>query len=428
MDFSNYEAKVTSEIPYFFMGKGSRFSTVKFTVVMKDEVDGEILRHAAHKAAARFPYLSVKLDLRQDGLYLVHNPLPLAVICTEAPVKLCAEETNYHLHAVTYTKHTIQIPALHALYDGLGGTRFRQTLLYYYCQEKYDADLKAPDGAYLLGNEIDEGEYENPFASEKLKGISAPASAADGEGMAYTVFSDNELTETDHRCLLLKINESDFQCFCKQNGTSVFAMSIILYAKAINSFRTDKSKPIVIGYPTNARNVLGVEKTVRPAVVPCGIALTDSQLNMTLPELGEYVKASVKKSISEDVLMRSAAKTKQDYDGIADIPVKEVYEKVGRHMSSADSPLISYMGRLQWGDMLRYIKYGFSTGNFPSSIICQENSMNGYLTMSFNQTILEDKYVRAICAELDKNGIGYELEALEADPIAYADQIFDFEN
>ena len=426
MDFSNYEEKVTSAIPYFFMGKDSQFSTVKFTVVMKDEVDGEILRHAADKAAARFPYLCVKLDLRDDGLYLVSNPLPLAVIGTDAPVKLCAEETNYHLHAVTYTKNTIQLPALHALYDGLGGTRFRQTILYYYCQEKYDADLKAPEGAYLLGDEIDNSEFENPFASEKLNGVSIPAPAAAEAETAYTVFSDNELTKIDHRCLLLRINEEDFQRFCKQNETSVFAMSAIIYAKAINSFRTDKSKPVVIGYATNIRNIIGAERTVRPAVVPNGIAFTDEQLNMPLAELGAYAKASIKKSISEDVLTLSAAKTKKDYDAMASISVKEVYEKAGRYMSSDEPILISYMGRFQWGDMLRYIKYGFSTGNFPCSIICQENSMNGYLTMAFNQTIMEDKYVRAICAELDENGIDYELEALRNDPIAYADQIFDF--
>lgn len=421
MDFTSFERKVYSNLLYYLYGKDGQIMVVKFTCVMNDEVDGEILQHAAEKASARYPYLSLKHELREDGLYYVYNPLPLKVIHTELPITLCSEETNYQLQAITYNKNRIEIQGLHALYDGVGATSFRETLLYYYCQEKYDSALEPPEGIRLIGDEISPDEYADPF--EGLPAFDIPADREFVSGNSYV--PRNELTPSGTNCYIIQINEEDFLKYCKSNNSSVFAMSSILFAKALNKYRAAQCPAVKIQSTMNVRKGLKASRTIFPAVGGFDLDFTDEMFNEPLDELGAAVRADIKNKASDESIRKSIIGLSSLFKTLGNIPVAALK---GMSKSGADNPvigpMISYIGKLGWGDMCKYIKYGYSTGSFPNFIALQMNSLSGTLTFAFTQHFKEDIFVKALCSELDKNDIRYELDMRENETVAKSADIF----
>lgn len=420
MDFTKFERKVYSNIIYYLYGKGGDSVTVKFTCVMNDEVDGEILQHAAEKASARYPYLSLKQELRADGLYFVHNPLPLKVIHTELPITLCSEETNYQLQAITYNKNRIEIQGHHALYDGVGATNFRETLLYYYCQEKYDAELKAPEGIRLLGDEISEEEYREPY--DDMPAFDFPAGSKVTLKENFVPF--NKLTPSGNNCYILQINEEDFLKFCKSSGTSVFAMSAILYAKAINKYRTDNSAVLKINSTLNVRKGLKASRTIFPAVGGFDIQFTDEMLAQPLGELGPAVRADIKNLASDECIAHNVAALSSMFKMFSGIPLPHLKAMFQDPANQLTAPMISYIGKLNWGDICKHVKYGYSAGSFPNDLVLEMNSLSGTLAFAFTQYFKEDIYVKAVCEELDKNGVRYELDMRENETVAMVAELF----
>lgn len=423
MDFTNYSEKVHSGLSYFFAGRNGEVLNTKFTMIMTDAVDGEALRHAADKAAERFPYLSVRLDVREDGVYLVHNPLPLAVIHTHSAVTLCAEETNYHLHAVTYNENRIEIHAWHGLYDGIGGNYFRETLMYYYCLEKYDAELEAPAGIRLLGDEIDSEEYLDPYQNTKLEIPSKPALTQLAPEMAYDIASDNVLTETERVCFVIRADEKQFVDFCKKNNSSVFAMSAILLARTVNKYRRDHSTPVVFNYPSNIRGALGAPKAHHSATAMFPLSFEDELLELPTEELGARVRACVAENNSEESLQNQARHQASMFNMFSTIPFGTLTEMMKKRFSTVMSPCgIGYVGRIAWGEMDRYIKYIYSTANYPCRLMCQVNAHGGGIIFAFTQTFAEDKYAQALCSELSRNGIENELVYHADEAVAHTER------
>lgn len=109
------------------------FITSHFSAVLKDKVDGKILRNAVDTAFRRFPYLMKEVCKNESRLYLVDNPRPV-VIKEGSTVRLCSEESNRHLIAITYSGKKNSFISHHGLVDGRGIMPFRSTVLYYYCR------------------------------------------------------------------------------------------------------------------------------------------------------------------------------------------------------------------------------------------------------------------------------------------------------
>ena len=63
--------------------------------ILKEPVDGELLRQAVEKARSRFPYFYVRAEVSGNDLKAVPNPLPMTVRNTWQPTFLHSEEVNY---------------------------------------------------------------------------------------------------------------------------------------------------------------------------------------------------------------------------------------------------------------------------------------------------------------------------------------------
>lgn len=320
MDFTNYREEIYSAGLFYYPLINKKLTATNFTIVMADKVDGEILRHVADKTLQRFPYLSLELKKDEKDMHLVYNPRPLAVLHTDGQITLCAPETNYHVHAVTYTENEIHIHALHGLVDGRGAMPFRATLLYYYCKEKYDKNLEPPEIVRLVDTPIDEEEFAEPFLLYKQKNSSlqniSPSQTQseqktdtpNTEPDLYSILDDNKFTTTDLHGYVLKVDESKFMHFCKSMGGTPNSVTSVLIAKAIDKYKTVKNKTIGIQFPCDLRKTLGVEKTHLSSIASSQLYYTDEIKNMTLSEQCAEFRKQIKEKSTPEALAETAVK------------------------------------------------------------------------------------------------------------------------
>ena len=88
--------------PMLYMSTPDHPNTMGMLVVLKESVDGELLRTVVEELRTRFPYFYVKVVPEGNDLKTVPNPRPMTVRNTWAPINLNSKESNDHLAAWKY--------------------------------------------------------------------------------------------------------------------------------------------------------------------------------------------------------------------------------------------------------------------------------------------------------------------------------------
>ena len=167
----NIGKKLLSERFYLTWAGEEMSWTVRMTLKMRDSVDGDLLRQAVEQARQRYPYYQVKLDVKKDDAgteYFVYedNSEPWVVSEGEKPVQLIGPESNHHLLAFCYWDDCIAIDFFHCLTDGTGAYNILRTLLYEYCNRRYDVALSRAN-VRVVSDTISPAEWEDPAAQAK---------------------------------------------------------------------------------------------------------------------------------------------------------------------------------------------------------------------------------------------------------------------
>ena len=85
--------------PMLYLSTPEHPNTMGVLAVLKEAVDGELLRDVVEELRVRFPYFYVRAASHDKDLLPVPNTLPMTVRSTWAPIMLNAKESNYHLGA-----------------------------------------------------------------------------------------------------------------------------------------------------------------------------------------------------------------------------------------------------------------------------------------------------------------------------------------
>ena len=88
--------------PMLFLSTPDHPNTMGAIAVLKEAVDGEILRDVVEDLRLRFPYFYVQAVVRENDIFPEPNALPMTVRNTWVPIKLNSEKSNYHLAAWKY--------------------------------------------------------------------------------------------------------------------------------------------------------------------------------------------------------------------------------------------------------------------------------------------------------------------------------------
>ena len=346
------------------------FITSHFSAVLKDKVDGKILRNAVDTASRRFPYLMKEVCKNESRLYLVDNPRPV-VIKEGSTVRLCSEESNRHLIAITYSGKKNSFISHHGLVDGRGIMPFRSTVLYYECREKYDSTLEAPAQTRLYGTEIMPSEYEDPyeFAKELAGYNEIQVHPALPENM-YNICRDEKLERTGYHCYTYAVDSAAFMAVCKKYGGTPNTMTALLMGKIFHDRKTREDSVVIPEIYCDLRGTIGKNNGHWTCVSTIQMPSYESTMNLSFEEQNAKVRGELKKGAGEESMKKM---------------IKE------------------------WGEMGNYIEAIYIAVNTDYQMLIEFNALHDKFFFTFVQHFDMEVYINDFMKVLEENSIPVKL-------------------
>jgi hypothetical protein len=291
----------------------------------------------------------------------------------------------------------------------LFGTLLIRTLLYYYCSERYQVVLK-DEGIRLAGDAICEEEWADPVCDAELpvpersqlpKALNPLESAGIENDHVNTVYS-------------IVISESEFMRFNINNDGSPATMVSLLLSRAIARVNPEATDPIRIILCVNQRKALQAPLAHQSLVGGAFLEYKDGMRSWPISKQATIYRGMVLAQTREETLRAGVSSQK----GLAQlllsketdeerIAIAEAMTNMGKYVGSAS---VSYVGRANYKEAEKYIR-DFRTWAFATSdLLVEISAVNGRFVLDVMQTFSDPVYVNALLAELDENGIEYDLQ------------------
>lgn len=275
--------------------------TYRISVLLKSEVDGEILKQAVRKLRYRFPTFYVRLS---DGFLWKHfkaAPVDVDEIVLHnndfcSPVDA---ETKYApLFRIHYYEKRISLDIFHGITDGRGAVIFLKTLLAAYLG-LLGFDIPAAEGVLSLDDEPTEEELTDGYIKfyDKSKG-----KLPRGEKVAYQHY----IKEDDGPFTIMQGKFSAFELkkVTKSMGVSVteYLAALYCYSYYVNK-SAESRKPIKIQFPVDLRNIFGLQ-TLRNFSLVLTITLPNRDERYSFNEVLEITAKEIAKAKDKELLQK----------------------------------------------------------------------------------------------------------------------------
>ena len=391
--------------------------TVRMTLKMRDSVDGDLLRQAVEQARQRYPYYQVKLDVKKDDAgteYFVYedNSEPWVVSEGEKPVQLIGPESNHHLLAFCYWDDCIAIDFFHCLTDGTGAYNILRTLLYEYCNRRYDVALSRVN-VRVVGDTISPAEWEDPAAQTKpdnLHPFPVPERKRCINLITQAKTAVNEAVET----INILVAEQEMMKYVSSGDTSPATLVSLLLTRAIARLHPDMTEgvPLVV-LAINQRPALGCPQAGQTMAGALRLTLNDEMRGMDLELQQTIFRGMVALQSNEDNVIESFWQTQNTQDMFEKIPTIE-----GRHqamakaysvVTSAATTCVSYVGKANLGAAEQYVSEMYTEVYTPYALTIEMSAVNGTFCISLMQRFADDTYLDAFLDELRQIGISYRI-------------------
>lgn len=385
--------------------------TVRLTVRLADEIDGDLLLKALEKTQLRYPYFSRELRAAEDAFYYAENHRSIALLHTDERVSLFSEETNFQPWAVAYFEDRIHLDFFHGITDGTGMYQVLATLLGYYCKARYGTEIDP--GIPMLETPISEAETLDPQDTIEVPESKLPPAAAFQP--AFTLETDGGLTPSGPTIWDLEIPEATLIRYSSANDASPGTLISLLMAHAIADLYPERSKDIISAYVINARPMLGAELTHHNCL---GMALLnyDSRVE-AMPFDRQCTVYRGKTFIQSDAdrVRRDTAMNAVQIRAAAE-SLKTLEEKkhaFGQAFSGGEgfvSFLVSYTGKWKHPNVGDYVREFWTHPPNTFSLMVEIAAVNGKIFLSVQQRFLEDTVRESFLRQLEKRGIPYAVK------------------
>ncbi len=375
------------------------------------KISGSALSTAITYARKRYPYFRTKLVEKDGDFYIIQNKQTLSARKTKKLAHLGHMSVGNHLIDVTYYGKSLYISFHHALCDGRGVMPFIETLVYYYCKQKYKAKT-IPEGVRLRKDPLLPGETIDPFMQEydfdnNKEFISL---SRDSFAIPENVPSNETM---DYRCEV-KVSYRDFIKVCKDNNATPVILVSLLMSKAITGIYPDYDKPINANIATDMREALGCPNTYKNCVKSMILPYSREISLKTLKEQATEYRAILKAQRDRDYCRKEANAMLGLFNKLDSLSSFEEKQKIMSYFDSflLNTYVISYLGQFKFGDNAKYVKemYLYNSGAAGlgiTMIACKDS-----FCICFKQSFSSNKYVRGFCMQLDKYGIGYTISEM----------------
>ena len=245
-----YWRRLDNSAKIFPISAGKKYSTVfRFSVILKEQIKPEILKHAVNKALSKYEFFKVRL---KDGFfwnYLEYNPKKIIIEEEkEYPCKYIEpKENNEYLFKVTYFDKKINIDIFHSLTDGNGGSMFFREIVYNYIElvhkDEFDEELRKKRKIELS---IEDSYIKN--YNKLAKGNSSSKKAYKLAGKKIKLGAISAIHEI--------INLEELKQEAKKSGSTItqYLTAVLIYSiyKA-NYVKNKDDKPIKVCIPVNLK-------------------------------------------------------------------------------------------------------------------------------------------------------------------------------
>lgn len=397
-------------------GPGSS-SIFRVAVLLKQDVDPQVLQEALKIAAPRFPTLSVRMKKGLFWYFFESNPETPMVTVEKAPPcrAIKPDENNGYLFRVSYYKKRISLEVFHALTDGTGALVFLKTLVSQYLMLKgygvftYAGILDCEDYPSVSETEDSFSKYSGAKSDSKWK-----------EEKAYHVYGTkmpSEYLEVVHGIIPL----NDFIKLARESNVTLtmYIAALIIYSIYSTQLSNRKSyAPVKVSIPVNLRQYFP-SKTLRNFSAFVNVGINFSGQEYTFEQILNAVSETMKSEVQPDKLIgKISANVKAEkniFMRLAPLVLKNVvlrtaYNAYGENQFTCS---FSNLGAIKLPEeMEQYIeRFEFVLGAPASNLLnCTACSFKDDLIITFTKMMHETDLERFFFRYLTKQGLSVTIE------------------
>ena len=397
--------------PMLYMSTPEHPNTMGVCIVLKESVDGEILRNAVEDLRVRFPYFYVKAVPFGNDLTVEDNSLPMTVRNTWEPINLNSKESNFHLAAWKFEGRKLAFEISHSLTDGAGVLPYVKSTLFLYLSRRYGVSFDR-EGFRLPGDKIPLSETGNPFAELDIDGAEEPVYTKETITDFYR-FGDGTLK--DPFATYVKIPESQMMEFCRDYDGSPNTFLAVMFARAVRRYDPASDKTVSVSIAIDHKAMLGNYDNYRlfANVLELDFAkdrsLKDIAKNCTIARGQLMLQASMENSLW------AMKQRKATYAKLNQVPLDMKLGMIAKSAGSLRwSISISYANSRSFGPLDPYIDelYMMSEPGV-ADVLCEIACINHFFFLCIARTFPSEKFTDIFLDELSTVGIDYEVTGRE---------------
>ncbi|MBP9996786.1 MAG: hypothetical protein KBT19_05855 [Lachnospiraceae bacterium] len=393
-------------------------NAIRSKVVMKEEIDIDVMRHAINVAMKRYPYFKKQLTIDETGAYVLEpNDQDVVVLKTRKKMPdLCSEEVNRHLLYVDCERNICYFNFSHTLAGGKGILPWIQTCIYQYVVEKYEfvpnaECIRKPDSELLPGENteptLELAQDAIELSRDKCRNAFVPIK--DYLSSALNPF------KRSHEYFTFTFDAKELVGMSTVTDNSVNSIICVLMLKALDKVIPAKCDKITAQIPHNPASALGIPNNRNNVLSYVFIPFKRNVARKTLEQLGTITRGAIFLQTDSAYSRNDVKRTMEYWNGIDSVTgykEKLTYAKQhdllqGRQALHA-SYVVSYTGFTDWGELIDYVEsYCFIVDGHQT---LELSAIGDKIICNYMQVIRTDKYVDAFKKTLEENGIPYKVE------------------
>ena len=419
-----YWRKLDDQAKVFALASNNKYSSIfRLSVVLKEEIDENILSEALNLVLEKYKVFKVKMRKGIFWYYFEENDKkPIISIESEYPFKkINTKENNDYLFKVTYFNTKINIDFFHALTDGTGGLEFLTDLIYRYLELKHPNELESDKINEKIVLRESENAYRKnyKFVNEKKNKI----------GKAYLLKGEN-LTNGEFAINHFNINVNELKQVSKENGCTISAYLVAMIAYSIyetNYKVNDGKRPINISVPISLRKYFPSE-TISNFFSYMIINLNiKSNKTYMFADILELVKKEFEKKMKVEKMIQTitsdAGSTNKVFIRVVPLLLKRIAVRIGSlELKKHFTLTFSNMGKVIVEE-----KYSNYIENFlvilapdwAERVKCGVCSYEGDLVLTFSTNLNGSSLECKVRDLLKENNIKFKIEGNGVNVISY---------
>ena len=389
-------------------------TNIRFALEITEDVNGDVLRVAVNEAIKRYPYFSVRVEIRDGAYILVPNALPIVVMETRYPaVPLGSEEVNHHLNYIDYSDDMIYFNVSHSITDAAGYIPFVKSVLYQYLIRVHDEPL-SPEGILLPDSEFLPGEFDFPEAGNLPE---SDFSYKREQKMGYFPAEDyiQAMRNPDYRnegyyCITMK--QREFMKYIHSNDASPAAILSVLMFKALAPLFPEEADTFSAGIAFNFRKDVDCPRAYHSISTVLHAVYKRSYLDFPVDKLGTITRGMITLQTQPEnsvIHMKDVLKFYEQVDALKTVEEKRDFcLKEGLFTKGCkDTYNVSYVGRTDFGSMGKYVR-SLNTLAY-GNLLVEINAIGNMFYITLNQMVKTEKYIRAFLDTLLDTGLTYSV-------------------